>query len=139
MLELSGGFHCSRHCGVTWRRHPINGVLIEEEPPAEFRGRDHDQGQGLHFLKLKVFLAFGRQKEVANLFLSLYFANSVNHGYLRFVSLKLRTSSTSSIRQRQTNNLRTLLFVHTKSGKQTKGRHGSFSFWMHVWVAGKSV
>lgn len=48
----------------------------------ESRGRDPRQGVGGKALEAESFSAFGREKEVANLLLSRYFANSVDDGYL---------------------------------------------------------
>ena len=73
--------------------------------------------QGKAFWSWKLFSA-RRQKEVANLLLSLYIFrklnNHVNHRYLWSVSVKLRTSSNELFAN---NELTTLVLVYTKTEK----------------------
>jgi len=98
-----------------------------------------DRGKAPPPRSWKLFNSAECQKKVANMTLSFDFANSVNDGYLWFVSLKLTTSSSSFRWQWQTDNLTIRPRTQKQGNRPKAGRHGSFHLWMHVWVAGKAV
>jgi len=94
VFERSWGFKGPRHWG--WHG--------EQEADPTVQGQRPSLGVGGEAPEAESFSAFGRQKEVANLLLSLYFANSVKHGYQWFVSLKLKRRQ-QPLWQWQTDNL----------------------------------